>query len=342
MRRLLALAFLAAVAVAAGAGPAAAQMPPRRDNDSAIVRSHDFGYFYGPDQVQVQSFQRGHLGILVDLTPDPARDSIGARVAGVTPGGPADKAGVQIGDLVVRINGQALASGAARGGDDEGGDMSGPGTRLIKLASRLDPGDTVHLDLRRNGRPVSATLVAQESEANEIVRRFDFGVPHGGREFDFEAPGGPGDFMLSAGPLASMELVQVNPGLAEYFGTADGLLVVSVGSDSTLGLRDGDVVLSIGGRKPGSPVHAMRILATYDPDESVTFDVMRMKHRISVTGKMPRERHGQWTVSPNSFEWGPNAPLLRAWGEMEQLPRMLLNLPFVPGQPGAGVTRAET
>jgi PDZ domain len=344
MRRLWTLAFSAAVAVSAvAARPAAAQVTPRGDRDTAAVRAHGFNYFYGPDQVRVASFQRGRLGILVDLTPDPARDSIGAKVAGVTPGGPADKAGVQAGDLVVRLNGQALVRRGASGGNDDGGAVSRPGTRLIELASRLDPGDTVKLDLRRGNRPLSVTLVAQESGADEIVRRFDFDMPHpGGREYDFiKVPGGPTNFSLSAGPLASMELVNVNPGLAEYFGTSEGLLIVNVGNDSTLGLRNGDVILSIGGRKPGSPVHALRILGTYDPNETVTFEVMRMKHRITVTGKMPEQRRGAWTVSPNSFEFDP-APLLRSWGRMADTPRTLLNLPFVPAVPNPGAVRAET
>lgn len=341
MRRLWALAFPAVVVVSAwGICPAAAQVAPRGDRDTAAVRAHGFNYFYGPDQVRVESFQRGRLGILVDLTADPARDSIGAKVAGVTPGGPAERAGVQAGDIVVRLNGHALARLGASGDND--GAVSEPGAQLIKLASRLDPGDTVKLDLRRNGRPVSVTLVAQESGADEIVRRFDFDMPHGGEPFDLRVPE-PMKFGFSMGPLASMELVNVNPGLAQYFGTSEGLLVVNVGNDSTLGLRDGDVILSIGGREPGSPVHAMRILGTYDPSETVTFEVMRMKHRMTVTGKMPQQRRGagHWTVTPNSFEPGPDAPWMRAWGGMKDLPRMLIRIPFTGDAPG-GAVRAET
>ena len=55
--------------------------------------------------------------------------------------------------------------------------------------------------------------------------------------------------------------MKVNPGLAAYFGTSDGILVVDAPGDSTLGLKAGDVILAIGGRKPTSPSHAFRILA---------------------------------------------------------------------------------
>lgn len=345
MRRIMAWAFLAAVAVSAGAARSAtAQAVPHLDRDTAVVRSRGFNYFYGPDEVRVGSFQRGRLGILVDLSADPARDSIGARVAGVTPGGPADRAGIQAGDIVVRLNGTPLVRrGGGNEDNDDGGAVSRPGTQLIKLASRLDPGDTVKLDLRRAGRPISATLVAQESGADEMVHRGDIiGVPAPGERMDIRIPGGAMNFAFTTGPLASMELVQVNPGLADYFGTSDGLLVVNVGNDSTLGLRDGDVILSIGGRKPGSPAHAMRILGTYDPNETVTFEVMRMKHRVTVNGKMPQEQDRPWTVSPNSFELGPMAPFIRSWGEMESLPRVFLNLPFSTSVPKTGTVRAES
>lgn len=344
MRRLLALAFLTAAGVSAGAArPAAAQGVPHFDRDTAVVRSHGFDFFYGPNKVRVGAFQRGRLGILVDLTTDPSRDTIGALVAGVTPGGPADKAGVETGDIVLRLNGTRLAvRGGASDEDDDGGAVSPAGTRLIKLASRLDPGDTVRLDLRRNGRPLSVTLVAQESGADEMVRRFDFDMPRGGEPFDLRIPGGGMDFAFSGGPLASMELVQVNPGLADYFGTSDGLLVVNVGNDSTLGLRNGDVILSIGGRKAGSPAHAMRILGTYDPNETVAFEVMRMKRRVTVTGKMPQERRGGWKVSPNGFEVAPALPVPRSWSQIETVPRMLLDLPFVPALMAPGTVRVET
>jgi membrane-associated protease RseP (regulator of RpoE activity) len=337
MRRLMVLALLAAVAV-----PAAAQVGPRRGRDTAVVRSRGFDYYYGPEGIRVESFQRGRLGILVDLTADPARDSIGARVAGVTPGGPAEKAGVQPGDLVVRLNGTPLVRGRAPAQDDDGA-VSRPGTRLIELASRLDPGDTVHLDLKRGGRPMSVTLVAQESGADEVARRFDFALPrHDAGRMDLRIPGGMTGFVFGGGPLANMELVQVNPGLSEYFGTADGLLVVNVGNDSTLGLRSGDVILSIGGRKPGSPAHAMRILNTYDPNETVTFEIMRMKRRVTVSGKMPQEPRRGWTISPNSLEDGAPMRWPRAWGGIPALPRMLLRLPMVPGLPGPASVRVET
>ncbi|MFI5280937.1 MAG: hypothetical protein ACHQU1_10595, partial [Gemmatimonadales bacterium] len=103
----------------------------------------------------------------------------------------------------------------------------------------------------------------------------------------------------------------------EYFGTQEGLLVVSVGSDSSLGLRAGDVILTIGGRRPASPPQAMRILGTYEPQEAVQFDVMRQRHRVSVSGKIPqREEHG-WSIHRNNFD-EPFEMQMENWNQMRQ------------------------
>jgi membrane-associated protease RseP (regulator of RpoE activity) len=279
--------------------------------------------------------RRGRLGVAVDLSADPARDSIGARVGGVTPGGPADKAGVQEGDIVIRMNGTRLAATDSTAGDEE--DASRPGQRLIELASRLHTGDTVHLELRRDGQPANVTVIAGQSGMEDMARTLTMQVlpramteplAEGYRRMIFESGGAP---------LANLELVKVNPGLAPYFGTAEGILVVDAPGDSMLGLKAGDVILSIGGRKPSSPSHAFRILGTYDPGETVSFELMRMKHRISVSGKMPERR--AWRVMPDSFE-DLDGLLNPGWEQMDLMGGWLgKELPQLPEMPGLEILK---
>lgn len=303
MRRLI----LATTLLAAVAGSAAAQ-------DTARVRPRErtFTFSFDPQDFRMD-MRRGRLGILVDLTADAARDSVGARVAGVTPGGPADRAGVQTGDLVIRLNGTRLASSAVGRDEEDAEDQSRPGLHLIRLASRLDGGDTVRLELRRDGRSVQVTFVAEESDMDRLVTRMR--VP-GLRELMPALPQGPEGpermrIFAFGGPASDLELVRVNPGLAEYFGTSEGLLVVDVGSDTALGLRAGDVILSIGARRPTSPSHAMRILGTYEPREAVAFEIMRQKRRQSVSGRMPERG---WRVEHNNLD-------------LQELPRLRIEGP---------------
>ena len=275
--------------------------------------------------------QRGRMGITVDMRPDASRDSIGARVAGLTPGGPADKAGIQTGDIITRFNTTPLAVSDGRGGDDQ--EQSRPAMRLINLASRLDQGDTVRLDLRRDSRPISVTLVAAESDMDMVVGHMRMqGMPGGPGMTELHGlmplMQGEGNMRVFAfgGPLSSLELVKVNPGLGEYFGTQDGLLVVDVGQDTALGLRAGDVILSIGGRRPTNPPQAMRILGTYEPNEAVQLEVMRQRHRTTVSGRMPARHEGGWRVEPNNFDFEMQMPDMRRMLEKE-LPRFERMLP---------------
>jgi hypothetical protein len=305
----LTLSLLPAVAVAASAQQDTARVRVRvRTPESGEGRT--FTYTVGPENFQLD-MRRGRLGITVDLRPE-ARDSIGARVAGLMPGGPAERAGVLTGDIITRFNGTRLA--VAEGGN-EGADQSRPGMRLINLASRLEQGDTVRLDLRREARTLTVTFAAAETDMDVLVERMRVpGSPLNLREFggaaspfggEIQVTGSPMRMLLRGSTLNDLELVKVSPQLAEGLGISEGLLVVDVGGDTAIGVRAGDVIVSIGGRRPTGPPHAMRILSTYDAGEVVQFEVMRQRRRITVNGRMPAAEHSEWRVRPNHFEFSP-------------------------------------
>jgi hypothetical protein len=62
------------------------------------------------------------------------------------------------------------------------------------------------------------------------------------------------------------------------------------------------VILAIGGRRPTSPAHALRILSTYDAGENVSFEIFRSKRRTTVNGRLPARNPATWRVFRNSFE----------------------------------------
>ncbi|HWO87748.1 MAG TPA: PDZ domain-containing protein [Gemmatimonadales bacterium] len=285
------LMLLPVVAVAAGA-----QEPRRLTERREIIFATPQGTI---------DLRRARMGVTVSLRAD-SRDSIGALVVAVTPGGPADRAGVRANDIITRMNGVRLATGPR---DEADGDESRPGRRLINLASRLDPGDTVRLEVNRDGRILNFTLVAEESDLDRVIER---GFPGGRIEIERMMPGIrlplPDErrmrvFAFGAGGISDLELVRVSPELAQGLGISEGLLVVSVGADTALGLRAGDVILSIGGRRPTDPAHAMRILSTYDRNEQIQFEIMRQRQRRTVTGRLPERGGLRWRVEPNSFEF---------------------------------------
>jgi S1-C subfamily serine protease len=72
-----------------------------------------------------------------------------------------------------------------------------------------------------------------------------------------------------------------------YFGTSEGLLVVHAPDNDALGLKDGDVILDIGGRKPTTPEHAMKILASFEPSETLRVAIMRHQKRQKLEYTLP-------------------------------------------------------
>ena len=253
---------IAAAMLAAWPASLAAQRPRRPPRPPGVFVLHDDN--------------RGRIGVVVKTQPDSQVDKLGAKIEGVTPGGPAAKAGLKVGDIITKFNGTALAGLKA---EDE--DESGPGTNLVQLARKLEPGDTVQIEYRRGSDTKKATLVAEDLGWMPNVRVMP-GMPSMPDMPDMR------HFEFSFGmPWGDLELVSLNPDLGEYFGTKEGVLVVKAPADSSLPLKGGDVITSIGGRKPANPSHAMRILRSYEKGETVSIEILRKQKRLTVAWKVP-------------------------------------------------------
>jgi len=274
-----ALAALTLSSVAVAQEPAPRARANTRPRVRTRVETGPFGNF-------VFAGSRGRIGVVVKTDPDATNDKVGARIEAVTPGSPADKAGLKAGDIITRFDGTALGGVAAESDED-----SGPGMKLIDLARALDPGDTVQVEYRRGTANNKASIVAEELGGNMRLEMPEMGdMPEMSLPKMWGGPGnGPGAFAWTIGDDAwgGIELVSLNADLGAYFGTPDGVLVVRASEDSTLPLKGGDVIMAIGGRKPTSPMHAMRILRSYDEGETVSIDVLRKQKRSTLTWKVP-------------------------------------------------------
>ena len=242
---------------------------------------------HGPDRLMtIVMNRRARLGIKVNLR---ARDtdSVGAYVDAVTPGGPADQAGIRSGDVITKLDGKSMLSGARP--EPVHDRRSVPGLRLIELAARLAPRDTVPVEYRRGTELRTATLVTEDEPELQFAGREGgrrFAIPLGPRAMAEDLDFPPHLEFLSRSPLGDLELAPLNPDLGQYFGATDGVLVVSVPKDSELGLKGGDVVLAVDGRKPAGPAHLLRILRSYDREETFKLDVLRHRKRETVTARL--------------------------------------------------------
>jgi C-terminal processing protease CtpA/Prc len=211
---------------------------------------------------------RSMLGVNIGSNRDQKRKD-GVEIVSVSPGGPAAEAGLKAGDVIVAINDKPLKQ--------EGSDS--PHEKLLAAMREVKPEEKVKVRYLRDGKAASATVVARRTDSM-------FTMPL--RMQGFEPPA-TFAFMRSRGIFGSAELVALTPKLGQYFGTDKGLLVVRAPADSRLQLEDGDVIVDIDGRVPTSASHAVRILSSYQPDEKLKLNVVRMKKRMTFDITIPED-----------------------------------------------------
>jgi len=270
------------------------------------------------DAMRVFSFDsiftaRPIIGVTLDTR---ARDTdrYGAYISGVTPSGPADKAGLRAGDIIVRIDGKPTTSGATK--RTVGADESRPAVRLIEIVAGLEADKEVPLEYRRGdaNRTTRVTPRATEGVFAFNVEPDGNGVawvrppseppfmvytPEGDRLPAVRPPEGiaSGTFTLAprgngfsysfGSVLGDTELAAMNPGLESYFGTSSGVLIVKTGEKNPLGLQAGDVVMSIDRRDIRSPSELGRVLRSYESGDRIAIGVMRDKQKQTVSARLP-------------------------------------------------------
>ncbi|MGH8263044.1 MAG: S1C family serine protease, partial [Steroidobacteraceae bacterium] len=77
----------------------------------------------------------------------------GVYVAGVSPGGPAEQAGLRSGDVIVAFDGKKLMTGSD----------SNPNAELLRRLRDVNPGDKVKLEYLRDGKKVTADVTTRGS-----------------------------------------------------------------------------------------------------------------------------------------------------------------------------------
>ena len=244
----------------------------------------------------------------INLQSSDGKGADGVEVAGVSSDGPAAKAGLQAGDVLVEIDGNSLK------GDDDNSSIG----KLTGYMKDVEPGQKVTVDYLRDGKPYSVVIETTEFKSlhfSNFAFDFDFSdmaesladLKNLGehQRFEFVIPGGAlaphmprGPRQLYAfgghwnhGALGDMEMVSLTPELGEYFGTKKGLLVVRAPKNEDIDLRDGDIILKIGDREPSSPGQLFRIIGSYEPGETVELQVMRKKKKRKLEITLPENDH---------------------------------------------------
>jgi serine protease Do len=206
----------------------------------------------------------GRLGVSLEdvASEDAAKQGLagerGARVKDVHAGSPAEKAGIEQGDVIVRFDGESVRSVR----------------QLARLVRETPPGRKVEVEVSRAGATQKLSATIEEGRRRAMFG--DFGLGDGDLEIQLPEPPEPPEppappalsrmprFRWDGGKLRTLSLIDRGPRklgiqyqeisgqLARYFkldGDA-GVLVTEVDADGPAGkagLKAGDVVVKAGG-----------------------------------------------------------------------------------------------
>jgi S1-C subfamily serine protease len=268
--------------------------------------------------------ERAMIGVVFSDSDKPR----GLRVDAVTPGGPAEKAGLKHGDIIVSIDGKPLAQGSD-------GAVSWPLHELkvdqqIKLglvrdgknseisvkAERREPynfafafGDNDMKELGKLGN--LDAMVAGKIASEDYQRRVEVQVERAMERAKVAEKAGERaqhameHFNFSM-PWWGLNLASLNADLGGYFGTDHGVLVLST-DDSLKQLKSGDVLLDVDGSKVERPEDAFRLLRERAPGSDVKVQVMRQHKPLTLSMKTP-EFKGIFVPAPPAPPAPPVAP----------------------------------
>jgi serine protease Do len=194
---------------------------------------------------------RGYFGVGLQPLEESIASSLGLPkergelVRSVVPGGPAARAGIQQGDVIVRVNGQDVT----------------PDETASYIIANTTVGSRVPIEIIRDGRRQTLQVQVGQRPTDEELALQSGGAVNEGEALGEEAPVAPGTALgLSLQPLNP----QIIRALNLPVGTR-GVVITSIaqGSDAAeKGLRRGDVILSVNRQAVTSPAQVLAAVDT--------------------------------------------------------------------------------
>ena len=191
-------------------------------------------------QLRTGKITRGMIGVQVRAVPREAleefglKERTGALVSAVSPTGPAAKAGMEPGDVIIAVNNQPIPS------RDE----------LVQTVMALAPGTTV---------PVTVLRDKQRQTLNVTIGEIDLEQENGQRaDADPSAQGASTGFGMTLGGLTADRARR----LGVPSGTSGAVItdVDQAGAAARAGLRPGDVILQVNRQAVASASEASKLL----------------------------------------------------------------------------------
>lgn len=191
--------------------------------------------------------KRGWLGVRIQGVTQDIADSLnfsgprGALIAGITPGGPAEKAGLQTGDIVTKFNGRPIE------------DMR----RLPRIVAETKVGVDAPITVWRQGKSIDLTVKVAELEQAE-----ESGLVKNSAGEQRSKPTAPAE--AKVGGLSLSTLTDTARSQYEIEDSVQGIVVTSVDPDSAAGekgIEEGDVIVEANQAEVKTPAELVARIA---------------------------------------------------------------------------------
>jgi serine protease Do len=161
----------------------------------------------------------------------------GVEITVIEPDSPAEKAGLKVGDVVLKYSGLRV----------EGMQQ------FAHMVHETPPGREVKIDVSRAGVAMSVIVKVAQHKASHM----ELGdMPPMPERLDIHIPDLPRGFMTLRSSVLGVEAESIDGQLAQYFGVKDGVLVRSVLKGTAAekaGIRAGDVIMRIADARVMTP-----------------------------------------------------------------------------------------
>jgi S1-C subfamily serine protease len=250
------------------------------------------------------------------------KDKDGVHINAVTPDGPAARAGLRDGDVILAIDQHPIAAGDADAALKQARERLAnlkenqsvsieylrgkeKGVVVVEAARReawnwpaminddpdhpflpKDFNERVRADVERATR--SAERAAMDSEhVRAIAERARNEAVHANNQQVHAAMDQARRAMRRGMPWWGINLAPVDADLGRYFGTDKGALVLSADNDSLPGLRAGDVITAVAGEAVVRPEDVMRSLRDQPAGKDIAIKLMRDRKQLALNVKAP-------------------------------------------------------
>jgi len=230
----------------------------------------------------VEKASGGYLGIGgLDISPERAKalnlkEERGVEVSSLAEDGPAAKAGIKDGDVVLEFSGQPVQGTA----------------QFQRLVRETPAGRQVKITVWRGGTAQTLTATVGENKRTTVMAPEDgswnFSMPEIHAMPNIEIP----RFQMSSqNPMLGIvgEPLSQEDQLADFFGVQDGVLVRSVKKGSAAekaGIKAGDVITKVDDSKVASSTEITRALRGLKSKKTFGVTVMRNRKEMPLTVTM--------------------------------------------------------